>query len=87
MDSPKQNKININYKELYSSNNNIINKNVYFSPNKFVKKQKLNNINKIIETNNGNKRFVYHKKSNNTLGSPLNKNEKFNNKYFQMKKV
>ena len=83
----KHNKISINYKELYSSNNNIINKNVYFSPNKFVKKQKLNNIKEILKTNNDNKRFVYHKKSNNALGSPLHKNEKSNKKYFQVKKA
>ena len=83
----KHNKISINYKELYSINNNIINKNVYFSPNKFVKKQKLNNIKEILKTNNDNKRFVYHKKSNNALGSPLHKNEKSNKKYFQVKKA
>ena len=73
-------------KEGYSSKNNGINKIVYFSPNKFCKNIKLNNIKNNLEIkNNGNKKFVYHKKSNCKIGSPLNKNCKFS-KGFYMKK-
>ena len=69
-----------------SSKNNGINKIVYFSPNKFCKNIKLNNIKNNLEIkNNGNKKFVYHKKSNCKIGSPLNKNCKFS-KGFYMKK-
>ena len=76
----KDNTRNINNKDIYPCENNIINKNVYFSPNKLGKKQNLNGINKMVETNNDNKKFVYHKKSNKTISSPLNKRDKLNKK-------
>ena len=82
----KNNKININNKVLYSSNNNNINSNLYISPNKFGKKHNLNKINKNLEVNNDNKKFIYHKKSNNILSSPLNKKDRINKKYIQIKK-
>ena len=80
----KNEKIN---KGLNSGKSNGINKNVYFSPNKFCKNVNLNNgrNNQKIK-NNENKKFVYHKKSNYEIGSPLNKNGKFAKKFFHVKK-
>ena len=75
----------VNKKELCSNlNTNNINKNIYFSPNKFGKSIKLNSINK-IDTNNN--KFIYQKKSNNSITSPINKTIKSNKKFFQTKKV
>ena len=75
----------VNKKEIYSNvNTNNINKNIYFSPNKFGKSLKLNSINK-IDTNNN--KFIYQKKSNNSITSPINKIIKSNKKFFQTKKV
>ena len=75
----------INKKEIISNiNTSNINKNIYFSPNKFGKSLKLNVVNK-IDSNNNN--FIYQKKSNNNITSPINKIIKSNKKFFQSKKV
>ena len=75
----------INKKEIISNiNTNNVNKNIYFSPNKFGKSLKLNVVNK-IDSNNNN--FIYQKKSNNNIISPINKIIKSNKKFFQSKKV
>ena len=75
----------INKKEIISNiNTSNINKNIYFSPNKFGKSLKLNVVNK-IDSNNNN--FIYQKKSNNNIISPINKIIKSNKKFFQSKKV
>ena len=79
-------KLIVNKNELYATkiNTSNINKNLYFSPNKLAKSQKLVNPNK-IDTNN--KKYIYQKKSNNIITSPINKNIKSNKKFFQTKKV
>ena len=75
----------INKKEIISNiNTSNVNKNIYFSPNKFGKSLKLNVVNK-IDSNNNN--FIYQKKSNNNIISPINKIIKSNKKFFQSKKV
>ena len=71
-------KIYNNSKKINKRNNNI-NKYIYFSPNKFCKTQKFFAKTKNIENNNkvNNTKFIYHKKPNNIITSPMNKNMKF----------
>ena len=84
----KYNKININTQELYS---NVCNENndkiYYFSPSKFGKNQQLKIANKNFESNNDLKKYVYQKKSNQTISSPLNKKNKLNKRFFYLNKA
>ena len=69
--------INKENKEMFNKNinNNILNKNVYFSPKKMGYKHRYTNSMKELDNVNemNNKKFVYHKKQNNTINSPLSK--------------
>ena len=66
---------------------NTINKNVYFSPKIGGDKSKYNKSMKNIESvNEINKKYIYRKKQN-FINSPLNKNYKFDSKYFTHKKL
>jgi hypothetical protein len=84
-----------NKKILYKNHNkinNYINKDVYFSPKKLRYKQKYTNSMKDLEnTENNNemnsKKFVYHKKQNYTVNSPLNKKNRLEKKYFSYKRL
>ena len=78
----KINKIPINKNEVYSRNKSKnFNLNTYFSHNQLSKNNENNTIND-NETINCNKKFVYHKQINNTILSPLNKNNKSNKRFF-----
>ena len=75
----KKNKIPINKKEVYSRNKNKnFNLNTYFSQNQLRK----NKENITINDNENNKKFVYQKQINNTILSPMNKNNKLNKRFF-----
>ena len=69
--------------------NNCINRNVYFSPKKREYKQKntssMKNFENITDLNN--KKFVYHKKQNYTVNSPLNKKTCLEKKYVSYKRI
>ena len=66
---------------------NTINKNVYFSPKLGGEKSKYNKSMKNIESiNEINKKYIYRKKPN-YINSPLNKNNKFESKYFTYKRL
>ena len=81
-----------NSKEINGQNNNFNsteNKNVYFSPKKLGFKPRHTNSMKELENTSelNNKKFVYHKKPNNTINSPLNKKSGLGKKVFSYKKL
>ena len=76
-------------KELNDKNNNKVNKNVYFSPKKLGYKPKSNNSMKDLENINeiNNRKYVYHKKQNYTINSPLNKKSFIDKKFCSYKRL
>ena len=85
-------KDNKDIKEINGKNNNFNNnenKNVYFSPKKQGYKPRFTNSMKEFEntSNLNNKKFVYQKKPNNTINSPLNKKLGLGKKVFSYKKL
>ena len=76
-------------KELNDKNNNKVNKNVYFSPKKLGYKPKSNNSMKDLENINeiNNRKYIYHKKQNYTINSPLNKKSFIDKKFCSYKRL
>jgi hypothetical protein len=76
-------------KELNDKNSNKINKNVYFSPKKLGYKPKSNNSMKDLENINeiNNRKYIYHKKQNYTINSPLNKKSFIDKKFCSYKRL
>ena len=83
--------INKENKEMFNKNinNNILNKNVYFSPKKMGYKHRYTNSMKELDNVNemNNKKFVYHKKQNNTINSPLSKKAYIEKQFFSYKRI
>ena len=75
-------------KELINKNN-YLDKNVYFSPKKIGYKSRYTNSMKELENINelNGKKFVYHKKQNNSINSPLSKKAHLEKKYFSYKRL
>ena len=80
----------LNNKENKELNKNYINsahKNVYFSPKKLGFKQRYTNSMKDLENINECNKYIYHKKINNNIYSPLNKKTNLDKKCFSYKRL
>ena len=76
-------------KELNKNLINTVNKNIYFSPKKIGYKHRYTNSMKDFENINeiNNKKFIYHKKPNYSINSPLNKKTNLDKKYISYKRL